>query len=42
MVNKVCIPANCNCSSLDEGALRAPVVAGPLFHGNLAWLSQAR
>jgi hypothetical protein len=39
MMNKVCIPANCHGSSLNEGALRAPVVAGLLCHRNLAWLS---
>jgi hypothetical protein len=42
MMNNIRLPANCHGSSLNEGALRAPVVAGLLRHRNLAWLSQAR
>jgi len=39
MMNKVGIPPSCNGSSLNGGASGMPVVAGLLFHRNLAWLS---
>jgi hypothetical protein len=42
MVTVVRIPVNCNGSSLNKGASRAPVVTALLFGHTLAWLSQAR
>jgi len=38
-MKKVRISANSNGSSLNEGASRAPVAAGPRSCRNLAWLS---
>jgi hypothetical protein len=42
MLNTARIPARCSRSSLNKGALRAPVAAALLFRRTLAWLSQAR